>query len=856
MKLFPNPETPFLALKVAAFGLLLAFSCPPALHADKKEAAPVFAVIEQGKPLCSIVIAPEATDEVRRAAALLQEYLQESTGATFAIEEGAPTAGKAIHVGRTAYVSGANLLPDDLGEQGFILQPHGGHYVICGGDDAGTRHGVLEFLERYVGVRWLWPGEEGTVIPVLRSLTVPMETVREEPSFLMRQVSPLDWNGETWRPLKEWGEANRVISTVAFHHNLYRIYDPKVFARENPEFYPMISGQRIIPNPTTDSRGYSWQPNFSAEGIVDAGAERIVEYFRKNPDANGYSLGINDSNGFDESPASKARRSGEKNALGREDVSDDYFAWANDVIAKVSKSYPDKIYGTLAYTSVFDPPKKVKVDRRIIPFLAYDRMQWLKPNLKQDDQARTERWSRAAANLGWYDYVYGAWYRLPRVYFNEMAEYLRWARNHNVRYYYAEAYPNWTGEGPKMWLMMKLLWNPDRDVDALLDDWCRHAVGAKAAPYLKAYFRNWETFWVEDAATSSWMVDGKTYCNFADPGYLAHVSPEFLAKSEGLLKQAADQPKSPEERDRMKLIEKMWLYYRDGVITYQAEERAKAHPPTTEAQVLTDLEKAAPVLDAAARRVERSHAFTNQEWSPNRFFFNTRWARPDDVNWGFSLLWNAREWLEKSDAIRQRVEAMAAETSSPASDYARVLLASTGSEGKELLANPVFADGLNAWRVVKRNEKLGSVRAVSGGVQVSGPTNSHLIQNIPWPEGLHYAVARFEVPAGRAAPSVAQVSFVPSKNLRTLVDFKYVLPTLNLSLTGAQPKPGESCEVVVPIRFPANDGSFQSLNVSTRIILSQPDEEIILQEIQLYKAPPPSPEVKPQTAASRHPSLP
>ncbi len=41
-------------------------------------------------------------------------------------------------------------------------------------------------------------------------------------------------------------------------------------------------------------------------------------------------VGINDSYRSDESDESKARRSGRKNSINLEDISDDYYRWAND----------------------------------------------------------------------------------------------------------------------------------------------------------------------------------------------------------------------------------------------------------------------------------------------------------------------------------------------------------------------------------------------------------------------------------------------------------------------------------------------------------------------------------------------
>ena len=83
--------------------------------------------------------------------------------------------------------------------------------------------------------------------------------------------------------------------------------------------------------------------------------------------------------------------------------------------------------------------------------------------------------------------LYGTPYCLPRVWFHHMADYYRFGHGQGVRALYAEAYPNW-GEGPKLYVSLKLQWDPERDVDALLDEWMIRCVGRRAARPLARYY--------------------------------------------------------------------------------------------------------------------------------------------------------------------------------------------------------------------------------------------------------------------------------------------------------------------------------------------------------------------------------
>jgi len=812
---------------------------------DKAEEGTSVALIQEGRAESVIVVPKEASQEVMNAAALLQKYVAKSTGAELPVTTEWTGEEKAIHLGVTDRVATLALKMDGLEKDGFVLtSPDAKSVVILGKSDLGTEFGVYQFLDRYLGVRWLWPGATGEVVPKRESLVVPSEEIRQSPVFLTRRLSPLDWSGAPSESNRAWARQNRLSGEVQFMHNLYRLYDPKIFAKKNPEFYPMVQGVRVIPDLNKDSRGYAWQPNFTAPGIVDAGVKRINAYFDANPAAESYSLGINDSHSFDESAASLARRSGEVNVLGLPSVSDDYFIWANEVAQKVGERHPDKWFGTLAYTTVFDPPKKTGVHEKIIPYMTYDRMQWAKPELKTGDQERTKAWAAMASTLGWYDYTYGSFFRLPRVYFGLMQEYLSWASEHKVRHYYSEIYPNWTGEGPKTWILAKLLWNPKQDVGALLEDWCRSAVGEEAAPFLVKYYERWEKFWIDDSAKSPWMENDRTYCNFATPDYLALVKAETLEEFEGLIASAEQSSMTSDERVRMERLRRMWDYYKLGVITYQAEQLGLNHSPETEAEAMAYLDRAVAVLPLSLKRKKLMDSFTMEDWNPHRFFFNTRWSHPNDVNWGSSLLWAVKPWLTRSEKVRARVDELAASSIEAVNDHACIFLAANENLGQPFITNPAFSDNLKNWRTTKRVENLGEIKAIEvpagtgpGGVLISGPVNVGLIQSVPWRKGLYYATARFTVPKDAKAPASAQLVFVPAKPLNGLDDLKYVLPVIEISWAGDKPQSGETREVTVPIIVPENGEGFKDMSVALRAVLQKPEEKLLLENVQLYRLP-------------------
>jgi hypothetical protein len=79
-----------------------------------------FVVAQDGQAKATIVIAPDASARVKKAAQTLQQYIKESSGAELPIANSATTA--AINIGVTDASRKAGIDAGQLDEDGFILQ--------------------------------------------------------------------------------------------------------------------------------------------------------------------------------------------------------------------------------------------------------------------------------------------------------------------------------------------------------------------------------------------------------------------------------------------------------------------------------------------------------------------------------------------------------------------------------------------------------------------------------------------------------------------------------------------------------------------------------------------------------------
>lgn len=530
-------------------------------------------IVKSNLPQAAIIIPLRASKQIKDAANALQTNIYKSTNASLPVTTKIKNGVNNIHIGNTAYVLSLNLNTANVDEDGFFLMTiDKNNFIIAGGSDWGTEFGVNFFLENYMGIMSLFPTDLGMNIPARSSFDIPFINKMENPAYLSRQFAP----GTTAKEnqLGAWERFNRLRGRIQFHHNLWKLFDPKEYYKSNPGFY----ADYVTAMPT----GVRWQPNFSAPGIIDSASQKIIRFFEENPNAWSYSLGVNDIPKYDHSPASLKRRNGKTNYLGLEDVSNDYFLWANAVVKRVKERYPDKLFGLLASNSIATPPSdSIGIDPNMVPFLTYERLRWSDSTQKEQGHQLTLAWAKQSKNIGWYDYTYGLNYLLPRVWFHEMRDYLQWGNLNHVKYYYAEVYPNW-GEGPKAWIQSKLLWNPDYDVDSLLNVWYANTAGNKAAPNLKAYYSIWEIFWTKDILSSDWKNKKKQYLPKDNYSYLDIVPEDYIERSDRLLDAAYTLAETDLQKQRVQKILEMWQIYKTAVRTWQGSHL----PPNRKVQEL------------------------------------------------------------------------------------------------------------------------------------------------------------------------------------------------------------------------------------------------------------------------------
>ena len=506
-------------------------------------AAGSFTVVD-GDRQAVIVHARGAEGETVRAYNDLRAYVEKSTGVELAIvseDDYSAEMGAPIYVGMSGPAKrelGIERYGMDRDAYAVIVREDA--IILAGANPWSDFWAVCQFLEDHLGVRWLIPGPLGEDVPEHQAVVVAQMRDIYTPAMLSRLWSGAHHGGD-------WNLRQRIYRRYHFHHNLNRIFPPELFD-QHPEYFPQHGDERYRPG----ENDHSWQPCMTDPGGIAHAADAAREYFRANPRAESFSYGINDGHGYcDCEDCLKVHRplpewhgfSGERSIQ--------YYTWLNRIAENLEADYPDKMLGCLAYSAVILPPEGMKLHRNIIPYLTSNRADYWDRSFRAQDMEMLRRWSAVTHQMGIYDYAYGMGFAIPRIYNHLFQDAIRDAAAQGVSGFYAEVYPNWGLDGHKLYVMARVLWDPEVDVHALTDEWNERMFRQAAEP-MKRYFALCERAWRENNFGSGHWA----YRLAADPQQFRIFPPETLAEANRYLRAASRMAEDEIVRERIQFFRK------------------------------------------------------------------------------------------------------------------------------------------------------------------------------------------------------------------------------------------------------------------------------------------------------------
>ena len=356
-------------------------------------------------------------------------------------------------------------------------------------------------------------------------------------AFLTRAMQ-IDRTGEE----KVWSEKNLLTPRLEFSHNLATIVRKEDYAA-HPEWFPLVGGQRYRP----PEQVVNWNPDLASEAVVQRAAEIASAAFQADPRRESFSLGVNDALIFGESPEMLPWITPPHYFRSRPNYSDLVFQFNNRVAEQVSRSFPDRYLGVLAYYWCEDVPT-IRVHPQIVPFLTADRSQGYDRRWWQEETRLQLAWAaKGTRRLGLYDYLDGAGFLVPRLHMRLIAEYLPRARSLGFTDYYGESSPNWGLDGPQQWLVAQLIAQPGASAPSLLEEYYTRFYGEAAVP-MRQFFERCEDLWMAQPPPADWLKHYRS-----ETQALLFPSGECV-RLRTLLEQARALAKSEKVRQRVEFV--------------------------------------------------------------------------------------------------------------------------------------------------------------------------------------------------------------------------------------------------------------------------------------------------------------
>ena len=454
----------FLAIALASATVVPAAEVPIYKGADK---------------LCEVVSAESPREKA--AAELLVETVAAMGGPRLPLVARPTGKRPAIHVGETDFAKALlKDFPAGCDRDAFQIRlADPTNLVLLGKCPVATGYAVREFLETYGGVLWVWPGEGGTAVPKRRAWRPDVVSRTEVPAFGMRRFTGVsDDMCAAFRLQTENPDEFRGL----YSHNSWKVI-PKSEWATHPEYFNWRDGVRLKP------ARMKAQLCVSNPEVVNRFVEAAGRFFASHPVAETFSVtqGDGDIDYFCKCPACRAY-----DVPGERGLSDRYYAFANRVAEGVSRTLPGKTVVELAYgEATCDPPVRTALRPDVMPCLVLPSM--------RDKRKSVEAWATKTDRQLVYFHLFGK--PAPKLYAHRFAECVRFLRGQKVVGVCGElapAHPRLGGsyeiDGPRAWILAKLMWNPDADVDALLDRFCRGFYGPAAKP-MRAFYARLEEAW-------------------------------------------------------------------------------------------------------------------------------------------------------------------------------------------------------------------------------------------------------------------------------------------------------------------------------------------------------------------------
>ncbi len=475
-------------------------------------AAPL-TLAENGKSSFTIVIPDDAPSVLRDAAQELQRCMTLATGVSLPIvQDTAATTGQIISLGSTKQAEKAGISTKDIALEGYRIVTRANNLYIIGPDTAdgkrtpngglsrGSTNGIHYFLEKYLGVRWLLPGDSGRDVPETKTFRINDIDQTDAPHFISRRFPYVAIDGINKPEIGVWLTRQRMGTSFRIDHfHNWEKTVPKSMYKDHPDWFPMIDGKRPEP------QGQEYKLETTNPELVQHFAKKAIEAANADPTA-AFSLSPSDGFGWSQSPESLALY--DTDPVGKQSVTPLILKFYTDVSNAVAAHNPDYRLSGYIYNDYLYPPSKgeLKLPPNFYPSLAGSvsyGFRLVRPEVRERYKYLLQEWSKTSPHLFYYDLpdTFSPWNKghgTILLTFPEMLNFIFANLTENdIKGLYIYGTADWGYGALTNYMWTKLMWDPKLDAYDIQKDWLNRAYGNEAGPVMNDLYLNLEKWFTE-----------------------------------------------------------------------------------------------------------------------------------------------------------------------------------------------------------------------------------------------------------------------------------------------------------------------------------------------------------------------
>lgn len=430
-----------------------------------------------------------ADETVRYAASELQKYILTATGTVIPyFSDRCSMRGPEIRIGPKVRDMTDSILPPD----GFRIHEDGTHIYIEGGTSRGVLYGVYYFLEHYCGFRCYTKDVEK--ISRFDVLDVEITDFQDSPAFEYRESyfrHAFDGDFCVKNKLNSnLGDISKAkggrMKWFNFHHSFCDLVPAEKYFNSHPEYFSEFNGERIN----------NGQLCLTNPEVLEIAKHTLIEWIHDNPECTVFSVAQNDNKRYCSCPACRALMDEEGSPSGP------IIHFVNALADFIKEEYPHILLHTFAYQYSLPAPKKVIARDNVIVRLCTITCRLDKPitvlaeEKPEGEEAvfihALQNWKKHAKRLYVWDYAVNFRnYLQPLIHLHAMTENIRFYRENGVIGILEQGNFAYGGgasmDDLKSYIIARLLWNPDVDVNEERHGFMQAVYGKKAGELMEKY---------------------------------------------------------------------------------------------------------------------------------------------------------------------------------------------------------------------------------------------------------------------------------------------------------------------------------------------------------------------------------